>query len=199
MNDVSFKDALKFWIKLGFISFGGPAGQIAIMQQELVEKNQWISQPSFSRALNFCMILPGPEAQQLATYMGWRSARHPGRGAGRLFFRAAFGVPDHVPELAGRLQAGEYRPLPGLFYGVQPVVVAVVIDGGGEDSQKVPAPSGHVPVPRWRRSWRSDFWGISFPWVVLGAAAGGMILHRFWPQTSCLGTWEPESKTCVVR
>src|SRR5450631_2180282 len=67
----SFGEALRFWLKLGFISFGGPAGQIAIMQSELVEEKKWISQDRFLHALNFCMLLPGPEAQQLAIYIGW--------------------------------------------------------------------------------------------------------------------------------
>ena len=71
-HTVPFRDALKFWIKLGFISFGGPAGQIAIMHQEVVERRRWIGENQFLRALNFCMLLPGPEAQQLATYIGWR-------------------------------------------------------------------------------------------------------------------------------
>src|SRR5688572_23758586 len=67
----SFSEAFRFWLKLGFISFGGPAGQIAIMQAELVERRRWISQSRFLHALNFCMLLPGPEAQQLAIYIGW--------------------------------------------------------------------------------------------------------------------------------
>ena len=67
----TFNEALKFWLKLGFISFGGPAGQIAIMHEYLVEKKKWISDSKFLHALNYCMILPGPEAQQLATYIGW--------------------------------------------------------------------------------------------------------------------------------
>ena len=68
---VSFAEALRFWLKLGFISFGGPAGQIAIMHRELVERRRWISERRFLHALNYCMLLPGPEAQQLATYIGW--------------------------------------------------------------------------------------------------------------------------------
>ncbi|ENY4832469.1 chromate transporter [Serratia marcescens] len=68
---VPLKEAFWFWMKLGFISFGGPAGQIAIMHQELVENRRWISESRFLHALNFCMVLPGPEAQQLATYIGW--------------------------------------------------------------------------------------------------------------------------------
>ena len=68
---VSFAEAFRFWLKLGFISFGGPAGQIAIMHTELVERRRWISEQRFLHALNYCMLLPGPEAQQLATYIGW--------------------------------------------------------------------------------------------------------------------------------
>ena len=68
---VGFREAVRFWLKLGFISFGGPAGQIAIMHAELVERRRWISERRFLHALNYCMLLPGPEAQQLATYIGW--------------------------------------------------------------------------------------------------------------------------------
>src|SRR5439155_15390785 len=67
----TFRNAFLFWLKLGFISFGGPTGQIAIMHQELVERRKWISNARFLHALNYCMLLPGPEAQQLATYVGW--------------------------------------------------------------------------------------------------------------------------------
>src|SRR5689334_24889716 len=75
---VSFGQALAFWLKLGFISFGGPAGQIAIMHEELVERRRWISENRFLHALNYCMLLPGPEAQQLATYIGWLMHRTAG-------------------------------------------------------------------------------------------------------------------------
>src|SRR6266545_4156819 len=71
-RSVSFTEAFRFWVKLGFISFGGPAGQIAIMHRELVERRRWVTEELFLRALNFCMMLPGPEAQQLAIYIGWR-------------------------------------------------------------------------------------------------------------------------------
>src|ERR1700730_8269717 len=83
---ISFLAAFLFWLKLGFISFGGPAGQISIMHQELVENRRWISERRFLHALNFCMLLPGPEAQQLATYMGWLMHRTWGGAiAGGLF------------------------------------------------------------------------------------------------------------------
>ena len=83
---VSFREAFWFWLKLGFISFGGPAGQIAIMHTELVERRRWISEKRFLHALNYCMLLPGPEAQQLATYIGWLMHRTwGGMVAGALF------------------------------------------------------------------------------------------------------------------
>ena len=75
---VSLREAFGFWLKLGFVSFGGPAGQISLMHLELVEKRRWISERRFLHALNYCMLLPGPEAQQLATYIGWLMHRTPG-------------------------------------------------------------------------------------------------------------------------
>ena len=110
----AFSEALRYWLKLGCISFGGPAGQIAIMHKELVEKRRWISEGHFLHALNYCMLLPGPEAQQLATYLGWRL--HGARGgiaAGALFVLPSvfilFGLSwlymagGHLPWLAGLL------------------------------------------------------------------------------------------------
>src|SRR5258705_5857812 len=89
---ITFKEALRFWLKLGFVSFGGPAGQIAIMHRELVERYHWISERRFLHALNYCMVLPGPEAQQLATYIGW--LLHGTRGG------IAAGAPFVLPSLA---------------------------------------------------------------------------------------------------
>ena len=88
---VSFREAFVYWLKLGFISFGGPAGQISIMHHDLVEKKRWISEKRFLHALNFCMVLPGPEAQQLATYIGWLMHRTwGGVVAGVLFVLPSF-------------------------------------------------------------------------------------------------------------
>ena len=78
MKTVTLREALGFWLKLGFISFGGPTGQIAILHQEVVEKRHWISERRFLHALNYCMVLPGPEAQQLVTYVGWLMHRNLG-------------------------------------------------------------------------------------------------------------------------
>src|SRR3954466_13010932 len=83
---VSLSEALRYWLKLGCVSFGGPTGQIALMHAELVERRRWISEKRFLHALNFCMLLPGPEAQQLATYIGWLMHRtRGGLAAGALF------------------------------------------------------------------------------------------------------------------
>ena len=124
---VAFKEALKFWTKLGFISFGGPAGQIAIMHQEVVERRKWIGENQFLRALNFCMLLPGPEAQQLATYIGWRlHGTWGGIAAGSLFV-----IPSIFVMLLLSYLAVAHIDIPAVaaaFYGIQPVVVAVVIE-----------------------------------------------------------------------
>src|SRR5438046_8359675 len=85
-NSVTFGEAFRFWLKLGFINFGGPAGQIAIMHRELVDQKRWISEPAFLRALNFATLLPGPEAQQLAIYVGWRLHGTPGGIVAGAFF-----------------------------------------------------------------------------------------------------------------
>jgi chromate transporter len=127
LPDVPFWQALQFWVKLGFISFGGAAGQIAIMHQELVERKQWISDRQFLRALNFCMLLPGPEAQQLATYMGWRLHGIPGGVAAGAFFV----LPSVFVLLALSWLAVTYAEVPvvaGLFYGIQGVVLAIVAE-----------------------------------------------------------------------
>jgi chromate transport protein ChrA len=122
----TFMEALRFWFKLGFISFGGPAGQIAIMHQELVERRRWISEHRFLHALNYCMLLPGPEACQLAIYTGW--LLHGLRGglmAGLLFFLPAFFL---LSLLAGLYLAfGDLPLVQGVFYGIKPAVVAVVL------------------------------------------------------------------------
>jgi chromate transporter len=124
---VSFREAFRFWLKLGFISFGGPAGQIAIMHRELVDERRWISEERFLHALNYCMLLPGPEAQQLATYIGWLLHRTwGGLVAGGLFV-----LPSVVILLALSYVYVAYGHVPlvmAVLSGFKPVVVAVVIE-----------------------------------------------------------------------
>src|SRR5882672_3430699 len=124
---VSFREAILFWLRIGLLSFGGPAGQIAIMHRELVERRRWISEERFLHALNYCMILPGPEATQLAIYIGWLLHRVWGGIVAGAFFvipsifillglSYIYAAYDHVPVVAGVLA------------GFKPVVVAIVVE-----------------------------------------------------------------------
>jgi chromate transporter len=123
---VPFGEALRFWLKLGFISFGGPAGQIAIMHSELVERRRWISERRFLHALNYCMLLPGPEAQQLATYLGWLMHRTwGGIVAGALFVLPSLFILIVLSWVY--LRFGDVPVVAGLFYGIKPAVTAVVL------------------------------------------------------------------------
>ncbi len=123
---IGFRDAFRFWLKLGFISFGGPAGQISIMHQELVENRRWISERRFLHALNYCMVLPGPEAQQLATYIGWLMHRT----WGGVVAGALFVLPSLVILIALSwmyIAFGNVPLVAGLFYGIKPAVTAIVL------------------------------------------------------------------------
>ena len=123
---ISLKEAFLYWLKLGFISFGGPAGQISIMYQDLVENKRWISKKRFLHALNFCMLLPGPEAQQLATYIGWLMHRTlGGLIAGLLFVLPSF----FILVLLGfiYMSYGELPIIKAIFSGIKPAVVAIVL------------------------------------------------------------------------
>ncbi len=120
-----FGEAFRFWWKLGWISFGGPAGQIAIMHREIVERRRWLSEDHFLHALNFCMLLPGPEAQQLATYLGWRL--HGARGgiaAGVLFVLPSVFILLGLSWLY--MAGGDITWIDGIFYGLIPAVIAIV-------------------------------------------------------------------------
>ncbi|MFL6588728.1 MAG: chromate efflux transporter [Chthoniobacterales bacterium] len=126
MATPSFSEAFKFWLKLGFISFGGPAGQIAIMQTELVDRRRWISQARFLHALNYCMLLPGPEAQQLATYIGWLLHKT----LGGIVAGGLFVIPSMFVLWALSFIYAAYGSVPWIaatFYGLKPVVVAIVV------------------------------------------------------------------------
>jgi chromate transporter len=126
MVPVSFGEAFRFWLKLGFISFGGPTGQIAIMHQELVERRRWISEGRFLHALNYCMLLPGPEAQQLATYVGWLMHRTwGGIVAGGLFVLPSVFILIALSWIY--LAYGDVPLVAGVFYGIKPAVVAIVL------------------------------------------------------------------------
>ena len=122
----TLRQAFWYWLKLGFISFGGPAGQIAIMHTDLVEKKRWISEKRFFHALNYCMVLPGPEAQQLATYIGW--LMHKTRGG--LLAGGLFVLPSLLILLIFSyvyMRFGSTPVVAGVLYGIKPAVVAIVL------------------------------------------------------------------------
>ncbi|KQY80164.1 MULTISPECIES: chromate efflux transporter [Roseateles] len=183
--DVGFWEALRFWLKLGFISFGGPAGQIAIMHTELVERRRWISEKRFLHALNYCMLLPGPEAQQLATYIGW--LMHRTRGG--LVAGALFVLPSLFILIALSWVYLAYGKLPlvaGLFYGLKPAVTALVVHA-----------AHRIGTRALKNGW---LWGIAaaafagifaldlpFPFIVLGAAAIGHFGGRWAPEVFAVG------------
>ena len=123
---VTFKEAFLYWLKLGFISFGGPAGQIAMMHQAIVEEKRWISEERFLHALNFCMLLPGPEAQQLAIYIGWLLHKTwGGLMAGLLFILPSFIILCGLGMIY--MQFGDLPSIQSFFNGIKPAVVAIVI------------------------------------------------------------------------
>ena len=177
---VEFSEAFRFWVKLGFINFGGPAGQIAIMHKELVERRRWISESQFLRSLNFCMLLPGPEAQQLATYIGWRM-----HGAiGGLIAGVFFVIPSVFVLLFLSYLAVAYSEVPaitGLLYGIQPVVVAVVLEAvlriGKRTLHRAAliafAVASFVAI---------YFLSVPFPLVVGAAGLAGFLLHFRYPE-----------------
>ena len=125
-QQVTLAQAFWYWLKLGFISFGGPAGQIAIMHQDLVERKRWISERRFLHALNYCMMLPGPEAQQLAVYIGWLMHRTWGGViAGVLFVLPSLFILIALSWIY--LAFGDVPLVAGLFYGIKPAVTAIVV------------------------------------------------------------------------
>jgi chromate transporter len=176
----TFAVALWFWLKLGFISFGGPAGQIAIMHQELVERRRWISERRFLHALNFCMLLPGPEAQQLAIYLGWLLHRSwGGIVAGVLFVLPSLFILIALSWIY--IAFGEQPLVAGLFYGIKPAVTAIVLQA-----------CQRIGSRALKNNW---LWGISaaafvgifafdlpFPLIVICAALTGFIGGRLAPE-----------------
>jgi chromate transporter len=173
-NKPTFREAMLYWLKLGFISFGGPAGQIAMMHRELVEKRKWISDEKFSHALNFCMLLPGPEAQQLATYNGW--LMHGVKGgivSGMLFILPSVFVLLAISYIYAKF--GDIREVSGVLDGIKAVVVAVVIEAVWKIGKKAFKKNWHIAVAA--LSFISIYFlHIPFPLIVLCAAIIGLLI-----------------------
>ncbi|MBU0500207.1 MAG: chromate efflux transporter [Gammaproteobacteria bacterium] len=175
----SLAQALIYWLKLGFISFGGPAGQIAMMHQELVEKRRWISEHRFLHALNYCMLLPGPEAIQLAIYIAWLMHGIPGAiVAGVLFFLPAFVLLSALA--AVYLAFGDVPLVAGIFYGIKPAVVAVVLFAAWRIGSK--AIKNELLFGIAALAFIGIFYfKIDFPWIVLAAAILGALGGKLAP------------------
>ena len=189
---VSLGKAFRYWFKLGFISFGGPTGQIAIMHQDLVEQKRWISEKRFLHALNYCMVLPGPEATQLATYIGWMMHRTWGGViAGSLFVLPSLAILTALSWIY--LVFGDMPLIAGVFYGIKPAVTAIVL------------------VAAWRIGSRAlknaVLWTMSlgafvaifafdtpFPYIVLGAGVIGYLGGRIVPEKFAAGGHGPMDK-----
>ena len=184
-GSVSLFDAFLYWLKLGFLSFGGPAGQIAMMHTELVERRRWISEHRFIHALNYAMLLPGPEAQQLATYIGW--LMHGTLGgiiAGVLFVLPSLGILIGLTWVY--LAHGDLPVVAGILFGIKPAVTAIVVFAAWRIGSRVL----HNRV----------LWGIAaaafvaifaadvpFPLIVLGAALVGYLGGRLAPASFTAG------------
>ena len=176
---VSLSEALKFWAKLGFISFGGPAGQIAVLHQELVEKRRWISERRFLHALNYCMLLPGPEAQQLVTYIGWLMHRSwGGILAGTLFVLPSLFILIALSWVY--LTFGQVPWIAAIFFGIKPAVTAIVLHAAVRIGKR----TIHNQALKWIAlgSFLAIFiLNLSFPIIVIIAAAIGYWGSKHYP------------------
>jgi chromate transporter len=182
---VTLGRAFWYWLKLGFISFGGPAGQIAMMHAELVEKRRWISERRFLHALNYCMVLPGPEATQLAIYIGWLMHR----SIGGIVAGVLFVLPSLLVLIALSWIYMAFGNLPlvaGVLYGIKPAVVSIVM-----------VAAWHIGRRTLKNSWLAAIAlaallaigvaHIPFPYIILGAALCGLLGGHLLPQSFALG------------
>ncbi len=188
----SFLQFFVYWLKLGFISFGGPAGQISMMHQELVEKRRWISEHRFLHALNYTMVLPGPEAQQLATYIGWLMfGVRGGIVAGVLFVLPSLFILSALTWIY--LTYGDVPAVEGILYGIKPAVTAIVLFAAyrigskalSNNVLKVLAVLAFIAIYKFE---------IPFPYIVLSAALIGYLGAQFSPSTFTTGSHHGEGK-----
>jgi chromate transporter len=176
---VAFAEAFSYWLKLGFVSFGGPAGQISMMHQELVERRRWISEHRFLHALNYCMLLPGPEAQQLATYIGWlMHGLKGGIAAGVLFVLPSLFILIALTWIY--LAFGNVPAVAGILYGIKPAVTAIVVFAAYRIGSRAlkNAVLWAIAAAAFVAIFAFD---VPFPYIVLGAAVLGFIGGRVAP------------------
>lgn len=188
---VSFLAAFLYWLKLGFISFGGPAGQISMMHQELVEKRRWISEHRFLHALNYTMILPGPEAQQLATYIGWlMHGAWGGVAAGVLFVLPSFFILIALTWIY--LVYGNVPAVAGVLYGIKPAVTAIVIFAGCRIGSKT-LNNNVLRIMAVLAFLAIFVFDVPFPYIVLMAGIIGYAGSHFLPEKFRAGGHHSES------
>ncbi|MGH8582550.1 MAG: chromate efflux transporter [Gammaproteobacteria bacterium] len=182
---VSLREAFWYWLRLGFISFGGPAGQISIMHQELVERRRWISERRFLHALNYCMVLPGPEAQQLATYIGWLlHGTWGGVLAGALFVLPSLFLLIGLGWIY--MAFGQVPAVAGALYGIKPAVTAIVVFAAYRIGSR--ALKNEVLWSVAVLAFIAIFvFDVPFPYIVLGAGLIGAVGGRWVPGKFAVG------------
>lgn len=189
---VTLAQAFWYWLKLGFISFGGPAGQIAIMHQDLVEKKRWISERRFLHALNYCMVLPGPEAQQLAVYIGWLMHRTwGGIIAGTLFVLPSLFILIFLSWIY--LAFGNVPVVAGILYGIKPAVTAIVLFAAYRIGSR--ALKNGVLWTIAAAAFLAIFaFNVPFPAIVLAAGLTGYVGSRVAPEKFAIGGGHGKAK-----
>ena len=188
---ITFRQALLYWLKLGFISFGGPAGQIALMHGELVERRRWISEQRFLHALNYCMLLPGPEATQLAVYIGWLLHRTwGGIAAGLLFILPSLLLLIGLSWIY--LAWGHLPAIAGIMAGVKPAVVAIVIAAAWRIGTRTLRNGLLCAIAA--LAFGAIMLDVPFPLIVLGAALLGLLGGRLAPQRFQPGGGHPADR-----
>jgi chromate transporter len=182
---ITFAEAFWYWLRLGFISFGGPTGQIAIMHQDLVEKKRWISERRFLHALNYCMVLPGPEAQQLATYIGW--LMHKTRGgiaAGVLFVLPSLFILIALSWIY--MAYGNVPAVAGILYGIKPAVTAIVVFAAYRIGSRALKNAALWSIAA--AAFIAIFaLKVPFPYIVVAAGVIGYIGGRYYPHRFATG------------
>jgi chromate transporter len=188
----TFKEALRFWFKLGFISFGGPSGQIAIMHAELVERRKWISEARFLHALNYCMLLPGPEATQLATYIGWLLHKTwGGMVAGTLFVLPSMFILWILSLIY--VTYGKLAWIAAIFYGLKPAVLAIVAAAVWRIGQRAlkNAVMWSIAALAFVAIYLLK---VSFPQIILAAAVIGLVGGKLWRKKFLITGAEPSTR-----
>lgn len=193
---VSFAEAVRVWARIGWLGFGGPAGQIALMHRELVEKRRWISEGRFMQALNYCMLLPGPEAQQLAVYIGWLMHRTwGGVVAGVLFVLPGMIVLGILSWVYVRYQNASF--IAATFFGLKAAMLAIVIEAVVRIGRRALKSRFHLVLAG--ASFLAIYaFGVPFPWLVLAAAVIGLAFGRSANATASSPSTATEANDYVI-